>query len=577
MTKILPKFEALGISDATLAMLAKKWFEEPSPIQEQTIPLLLKGGINVIGQAATGTGKTAAFGIPLAEKIIEHKKHVQAMVLAPTRELAIQVAEEVKSFVANKKVNVVTIYGGQSYTIQNRALKKGADIIIGTPGRIIDHINKGRIVLDNLDYFVLDEADEMLNMGFLDDIKRILESAEPPKNMLFFSATMPSAITKVAKKFMGEYEHVAVKNKAMTTNNTDQIYFEVHHNDRFEALSRIIDIEPEFYGIIFCRTKVDVEKVSGQLRWRGYDVSFIHGDIQQRSREKILKDFKSKKLIALVATDVAARGIDVQGVTHVVNYSLPQDPESYVHRIGRTWRAGNKGVAITFVTPDEYRRLIFFKRATKADITKADIPDASKIIEAKKLTLNNELDMIIEADKYSSHVDFAKELLEKWSPDQLVASLLAHAYKHEFSEERYAPLREVAIDTAGTTRLFIALGRNSGYHSPKKLAEYVAEVAEVNEKQLKNITILDDFSFVTTGFEEAEAVLHAFGKLKKKGQKPLVTKAKERKWVWRWGYGGGRGRWWNRGYWSRWWDRRGGNRWGSRGWSRWGRRFSRRD
>lgn len=449
------------------------------------------------------------------------------MILAPTRELAIQVAEELRSFIANKKVNVVTIYGGQSYTIQNRALKKGADIIVGTPGRMIDHINKGNIVLDEIEYFVLDEADEMLNMGFVEDIKRILEGTNPDKSMLFFSATMPKAILSVAKKYMGEYEVVSVKNKELTTSQTDQLYFEVHNRDKFEALCRIIDIEPEFYGIVFCRTKVDVERVTNNLKSRGYAVDYLHGDVQQRSRERILKRFKEKKLIALVATDVAARGIDVQNITHVINFSLPQDPESYVHRIGRTGRAGRKGTAITFIAPDEYKRMLFFKRVTKAPITKSKVPAGEQIIAAKKQTLHNELETIVATKAYENNADFAKELLAKWEPEQLIASLIAHAYQHEFSHERYAPLAEVNIDTTGTTRLFIALGKKDGY-SLKSLIEYIAQTCDVNTKSIQQVTVLDDFSFVTVPFEEAEAILHAFNKLKKRGQKPIATKAKER-------------------------------------------------
>jgi len=258
----------------------------------------------------------------------------------PTRELAIQVAEEINSLQYEKRLNIVSIYGGQSYEIQLRALKKGADIVVGTPGRVIDHINRKTLKLDKISNFILDEADEMLNMGFIDDIKEIFQHTPSSKRVLLFSATMPKEILSVAKKYMGEYDLIAIQKKQMTTTQTDQIYFEVSSRDKFEALCRIIDIEADFYGIVFCKTKVDVDFVSNKLMERGYTAQALHGDIQQKQREKILSQFKKKTVTILVATDVAARGIDVNDVTQVINHSLPQDPESYVHRVGRTGRAG---------------------------------------------------------------------------------------------------------------------------------------------------------------------------------------------------------------------------------------------
>lgn len=462
----------------------------------------------------------------MAEKITTHTGTIQAIILTPTRELAIQVAQEIRSFVSDRSIKVVTIYGGQSYGIQKKALRKGADIVVGTPGRIIDHISKGFMKLHNVSYFVLDEADEMLNMGFVEDIKRILKETPQDRTMLFFSATMPPAIMDIAKLYMIDYEVVSVKNEQMTTSQTDQMYFEVHHRDRFEALTRIIDIEPDFFGIIFCRTKVEVEKVTHMLQQRNYDVDYLHGDVEQRSRERILRRFKKKELIALVATDVAARGIDVNDVTHVINYSLPQDPESYVHRVGRTGRAGKEGTAITFVTPQEYRRLLLFKRVTKTDITKAEIPKAQQIVDAKKKALNDEIETMIATGGYKDYTDFAKELLTENTPDQVVASLLAHAYEQDLSLDTYTPLQEVSIDKTGTARMFVALGKTKGY-TIKKLVDFIAEEANVDPKCIKNVTLLDDFSFITAPFEQAEAIMHTFAQ-QSKGRKPLVTKAKER-------------------------------------------------
>lgn len=263
----------------------------------------------------------------------------QALILAPTRELANQVAEEIESFQTGKDLRVLSIYGGQSYTIQISALKKGVDIVVGTPGRVIDHLDRGSLKLDSLEYFILDEADEMLNMGFIDDIETIFKKANPDKKVLLFSATMPKEILSVAKKYMGNYQLVSVKNDQMTTTQTSQIYFEVQEEDKLNALCRIIDVEPDFYGIVFCKTKLDVDFVTGKLMERGYQAHGLHGDILQKQRETILDQFKNKTAKILVATDVAARGIDVNDITHVINYALPQEIERYVHRVGRTGRA----------------------------------------------------------------------------------------------------------------------------------------------------------------------------------------------------------------------------------------------
>jgi len=328
----------LVLSENTLKALSKKGFEEPTPIQELVIPRLLSGTQDIVGQAQTGTGKTAAFGLPLIELLDDKSPFVEAIVLTPTRELALQVAEEMNSLKGKKRLNIVPIYGGQSMELQLRRLESGAHIVVGTPGRVIDHINRKTLRLNKLKFMVLDEADEMLNMGFIEDIEEIIKHTNEDKRMLLFSATMPKEILNIARKYMKDYEVLAVKNKQLTTELTEQIYFEVREDDKFEALCRIRDMEKEFYGLIFCRTKVDVDNVCSRLIDRGYNAEALHGDISQYQRERILKRFKARQINMLVATDVAARGIDISDLTHVINYSLPQDPESYVHRIGRNWK-----------------------------------------------------------------------------------------------------------------------------------------------------------------------------------------------------------------------------------------------
>ncbi len=338
----MTKFSELGLSASTLAALESKGFENATPIQALCIPILMTGTKDIIGQAATGTGKTGAFAIPMIENIDTTKNVVQAIVLTPTRELAIQVAEEIASLKGNKKLSIALLYGGAAMGTQIQALRQGVHLVVGTPGRVIDHLEKKRLNLSSIRYCVLDEADEMLNMGFLDEIEKILKAANPDKQMLCFSATMPPAIKKVAEKYMREYEMVKVEGQQLPGGNTEQIYVEVYERDKFEALCRIIDSTKELYGIIFCRTKRECDEIGSHLQSRGYLASALHGDMDQKERERILGRFKKKQAMILVATDVAARGIDVNNLTHVINYHIPQDPESYTHRIGRTGRAGNQ-------------------------------------------------------------------------------------------------------------------------------------------------------------------------------------------------------------------------------------------
>ena len=302
----------------------------------------------------TGVQTCALPILPILETV-DADKTVKALILAPTRELANQVADEIYSLKGKKDIRVLAVYGGASIENQIKKLKSGVDIVVGTPGRVMDLMRKKVLKVNNLDYFVLDEADEMLNMGFLEDIELILEQTNDEKKMLFFSATMPKAIMDIAKKFMDDYKLLKVKKQELTTDLTEQIYYEVKQEDKFEALCRVLDYTQNFYGIVFCRTKSEVDDVTNRLKARNYDAECIHGDITQGLRQKALDLFKKKVLTILVATDVAARGIDVSNLTHVINYSIPQEAESYVHRIGRTGRAGHKGIAITFVTPREAR------------------------------------------------------------------------------------------------------------------------------------------------------------------------------------------------------------------------------
>jgi len=532
----MKKFTELGLSESSIEAIKLKGFEEPTEIQERAIPPLLNGNKDVIAQAQTGTGKTAAFGLVFVEKLLEKCNHPQAVVLVPTRELAIQVAVEINSLTGTKKINAIPIYGGQSMSMQLKQLKSKCDIIVGTPGRVLDHLKRRSLDLSKVKYFVLDEADEMLNMGFIDDIETILSHANKEKQLLLFSATMPKRILTLAKKYMKDFELIETKNKTITENLVDQIYFEVQSRDKFEALSRIIDVEDDFYGIIFCRTKVDVDIISKKLSDRSYNAEGIHGDVAQAQRERILNKFKTKKTKILVATDVAARGIDVNNLTHVINYSLPQDPESYVHRIGRTGRAGNKGTAITFITPSEYKRLSFITKIAKTEIRKEKVPDITDIIKLKKAKIVSKIQTIAEKSDLSSYKEFTDKFLKDIDKDELIASLLKYSFSDELDVSSYADIKEfvtqkrerrASVDNTGKTRLFMTIGKNDGV-TPKSILEFIEKEFAIDKSHIGGVDIFDTFSFISAPFKEAEIILESF-QTKKDSMKVRIEKASEKK------------------------------------------------
>ncbi|MBN2120560.1 MAG: DEAD/DEAH box helicase [Candidatus Omnitrophica bacterium] len=526
---MLEKFRALGLSEDTLAALRHKGFEEPTKIQEQTIPLLLRGDVDVVGHAQTGTGKTAAFGLPLIENLKERSKKVQALILVPTRELAVQVSEEINSLKGKKHLSVIAIYGGQSMDQQLRRLHKGVDIVVGTPGRVKDHLQRKSLIVKEISHMVLDEADEMLNMGFIDDVEDILAYTNSEKRMLLFSATMPERILRLAKEYMRDYKLIQAQKEQLTVSLTDQIYFEVAESDKLEALCRIIDSEVGFYGLIFCRTKIDVDRLSRKLSDRGYDTEGLHGDVSQNQRERILQRFKQQGINVLVATDVAARGIDISNLSHVINYSLPQNPESYVHRIGRTGRAGKQGTAVTFVTPDEYRKLVVIKRVAKTDIRKEKIPAIEDVIKSKKSRIKNDIDRIIRSYEENEYRDFAKDLLGENDPEKVLAAFVKYTFQDELSARSYKKIRDVTVevDMKGKTRLFVARGKVDNI-TPRKLVDMIKEIAHVDPQKIGDLRIFDKFSFISVPFNEAEIILRAF-KEKKISKRPIVERAKGKK------------------------------------------------
>ncbi|PKL85141.1 MAG: RNA helicase [Ignavibacteriae bacterium HGW-Ignavibacteriae-1] len=522
-------FEELGLSDNILQSLHTKGFETPSPIQEQSIPIIMGGDYDLVGQAQTGTGKTAAFGLPILDLIEENARRVQAIVLAPTRELAMQISEELNSLKGSKRVVIAPIYGGQSIDRQIAKLTSGVDIIVGTPGRVIDLLNRKVIKLQQISYLVLDEADEMLNMGFVDDVELIMKTTNSEKRTFMFCATMPKEILGLAKKYMNEFKTIKIESNQLTTILTDQIYFEVEESDKLEALCRIIDFEMDFYGLIFCRTKLDVDRVSTRLNDRGYQAEAIHGDISQSQREKVLAQLKSKRVNILVATDVAARGIDVQNLTHVINYSLPQDPESYVHRVGRTGRAGNEGTAITFVTRREVRNLSFIQKHSKTDIRKGKLPGIAEIIEAKKDWIMTEIETKSAEKLEKIYKALANKILTTIDPETALATLLKYTFADDLDVTSYKEIRERESSKPSIkeqTRLFIAKGKKDGM-SKRSIVNFIVEKAKTRETKISNVEVFDAYSFITVPFQEAEFILRTF-KREKFGKKPMVVKAEDR-------------------------------------------------
>jgi ATP-dependent RNA helicase DeaD len=422
-------------------------------------------------------------------------------------------------------LSITPIYGGASISEQLRRLNKGTDIVVGTPGRILDHLRRGSLNLTQLHWLVLDEADEMLDMGFIEDVEQIMSHIEEPHRVLLFSATMPDRIKELSKKYMTNVSVLKVESPNITTDLTDQIYFEVKEADKFDALTRIIDVTPDFYGIIFSRTKVGVDELVNKLIDRGYAAEGLHGDVSQALREKILRKFKRKNSNILVATDVAARGIDISNLSHVINYSLPQDSESYVHRIGRTGRAGNQGTAITFISPAEFRQFSAMKRQVKAEIRKEKLPTPHDIVAMKKSKIMDDLAEIIDGELYGDCGIMAREILANYPPEVALASLLKLAFKGELDESSYPEIRSFSVDRKGSARLFLALGRVDGF-SPRKILDLIIRECDLPSNKIDDIKVLDEFSFATVPFSEAERVTRALNNLSK--GRPIASMAREK-------------------------------------------------
>ncbi|GAX91802.1 DEAD/DEAH box helicase [Effusibacillus lacus] len=500
-------FSDLGLNKKVQQAIDEMGFEEPSPIQAQCIPVVLTGQ-DVIGQAQTGTGKTAAFGIPLVEMASATSRSVQALILTPTRELAIQVAGELRKISRYKRVRTLPIYGGQSIGHQIKAIQQGVHIVIGTPGRVLDHIRRGTLKLDKLQTVVLDEADEMLDMGFIDDIETILQETPKERQTLLFSATMPDAVKRLAKRYMKDPVNVTINRGEVAVPLIEQVYYKVLERNKLESLCRIIDSEDIQLGIIFCRTKRGVDELTEALIARGYMADGLHGDLSQAQRDRVMKKFRNGEIEMLIATDVAARGIDVGNVSHVVNYDLPQDPESYVHRIGRTGRAGKRGLAMTLVTPREFKLLKSIEKETKAKIVSREVPSLADVAERQAEIWRERLRTAVQEGGLAHYRAILGELVDEFDPVDLAAAALKlntgdlHGEEqadYDFGDTGAAP---------GKVRFFINIGRSANI-GPTDLIKFISEEAGVPRQAIGKIDIFDKFTFLEVEQESAPFVFES--------------------------------------------------------------------
>jgi ATP-dependent RNA helicase DeaD len=549
-------FESLGLEEQLVKAAESLGFTQPTPIQEKAIPVLISGTKDFIGLAQTGTGKTAAFGFPLLQIIDKTQKNPQALVICPTRELCLQIVEELNRFKQNMKgVFVTAVYGGSSIGMQIKELKRGSQIVVATPGRLIDLIERKAINLSDIQYVVLDEADEMLNMGFQDDIEFILQNTPNRKSIWLFSATMPPEIRKVSKRYMQQPFEVTI-GKVNTANlSIDHQYYLVNHHHRYEALKRLIDFQPGIYGIVFTRTKADAQEVAERLTRDGYDIDALHGDLTQGQRDKVMAAFRVRNLQLLVATDVAARGIDVKDITHVINYELPDDVEVYTHRSGRTGRAGSTGICMSLLTPKEVYRLRQIERIVQAPFHKLEIPAGKDVCRKQFFHF---MDKLLQADisdgSYETYLPILQEKFANVSKDEVltrVAALEFDRFLKYYENAEDLNLRDVKKDrrtrdqgpdqarTRGrdnrsvqfadgdTTRLFVNLGTKDGFYKASFL-QFILDMSDLRKEVLGRIDMKEMNSWVEIEKKSAKKMIAALDGKNYRGRKIRMNDANSR-------------------------------------------------
>ncbi|WP_100615962.1 DEAD/DEAH box helicase [Confluentibacter citreus] len=524
-------FQDLGLNEDLLRAVTDLGFVTPSDVQSQAIPILLEKETDLVALAQTGTGKTAAFGFPMLQKIDIESRTTQGLILSPTRELCLQITNEMKLYGKYcKGLNVVAVYGGSSITDQARDIKKGAQIIVATPGRIKDMISRRLVDISKIEYAVLDEADEMLNMGFYEDITDILSNTPEEKCTWLFSATMPREVSVIAKKFMENPVEITVGNKNESTSQVSHEYYLINARDRYDALKRLADANPDIFSVVFCRTKRDTQKVAEQLIEDGYSAGALHGDLSQNQRDMVMNSFRKNQIQMLVATDVAARGIDVDDITHVINYQLPDEIETYTHRSGRTGRAGKTGVSMVIVSKSEVRKIKTIERIIKRDFIKKDIPDGMEICEVQLMSLANKIhntEINHEIDDYLSKIN---ELFADTSKDELIKKFFSVEFTRFYNyykksknlnisegrsddrEDGREGGRERTRDfgsNSDSTRYFINVGSKDGYDW-MSLKDFLKDILELGRDDVFKVEVKESFSFFNTEKELQEKVLAFF-------------------------------------------------------------------
>ena len=531
-------FQELGLNEDLLHAITDLGFEKPSDVQAKAIPLLLEEDIDLVALAQTGTGKTAAFGFPMLHKIDVASRTTQGLILSPTRELCLQITNELKLYGKYcKGLNVVAIYGGASIQDQARAVKRGAQIIVATPGRMKDMINRNMVDISKIEYSVLDEADEMLNMGFYEDITDILSHTPEDKNTWLFSATMPREVSRIAKDFMHDPTEITVGNKNESTSQVSHEYYLVNARDRYNALKRLCDANPDIFSVIFCRTKRDTQKVAENLIEDGYSAGALHGDLSQNQRDLVMKSFRNKQIQMLVATDVAARGIDVDDITHVINYQLPDEPEIYTHRSGRTGRAGKTGISMVIVSKSEVRKIKGIERIIKKEFEKKNIPDGKDICEVQLMSLANKIHNTEVNHEIDKHLGSINELFADTDKDELIKKFFSVEFTRFYNYyQKSKKLNEPSSSrdserdsgrgdsggrgyggSANETRYFINVGQKDGYDW-MKLKDFLKEVLELGRDDVFKVDVKDSFSFFNTEKESQEKVLAFFTDFKHDGR-----------------------------------------------------------
>ncbi|MCL8007788.1 DEAD/DEAH box helicase [Gelidibacter japonicus] len=528
-------FQDLGLNDDLLRAITDIGFITPSDVQAKAIPILLEQDTDLVALAQTGTGKTAAFGFPMLQKINIESRTTQGLILSPTRELCLQITNELKNYGKYcKGFNVAAIYGGASISEQAREVKRGAQIIVATPGRMKDMINRNMVDISKIEYAVLDEADEMLNMGFYEDITDILSHSPKDKNTWLFSATMPKEVSNIAKKFMNSPVEITVGNKNESTSQVSHEYYLVNSRDRYQALKRLADAHPDIFSVIFCRTKRDTQKVAEQLIEDGYSAGALHGDLSQNQRDMVMNSFRKNQIQMLVATDVAARGIDVDNITHVINYQLPDEIETYTHRSGRTGRAGKTGVSMVIVSKSELRKIKTIERIINKSFVKKDIPDGMEICEVQLMSLANKIhktEINPEIEKYLTSIN---ELFENTSKDELIKKFFSVEFTRFFNY--YNKTKNLSVpesrgsdsdsgrdfdrgfsSNGDSSRFFINVGKKDGYDW-MSLKDFLKEILELGRDDVFKVDVKDSFSFFNTEKGLQEKVLAFFNDYKHNGR-----------------------------------------------------------